>query len=352
MRHLNTIVIGAGPTGVVLSYYLQQDGLDHIVLEKANQVGNSWEQVWENFALAMPVTELNLPGADLSHYPKNHRFKGTEMIALLKKYVVTYQLPILLNTETLPIQKTADGKFLVETLDTITKKIRQFTADNVVVCIGPRQNLKLPEIAKQLPKQLTSHSGEYKHARDFPKTQSTVLIVGSGLSALTIAHDLQKNSSHTVLLACGLNDKEVIANNAHLFQRQTLFMQELLPTQLVNEGVMNLGRLTGVKEQSLMFFHPAKLTYSLSLKLLDKIIFATGYEYTFQLLKNFPEILGTNKFPIHQQGTTQVKGLYVAGLQQNQRERTVTINQGSEDAKQVAQTIKAGQAKAVIRSKL
>jgi monooxygenase len=78
------IIIGAGVTGIAMSYYLTKKNIDHIILEKAEDVGGIWSA--QNWPGMRPDTEINsyaysfrpfiskellVPGKSVAQYLKN-----------------------------------------------------------------------------------------------------------------------------------------------------------------------------------------------------------------------------------------------------------------------------------------
>ena len=58
---MNTIVIGGGQAGITLSYYLQQRGIEHLVLER-DQAFSAWHNCWDSFRLNTANWMNTLPG--------------------------------------------------------------------------------------------------------------------------------------------------------------------------------------------------------------------------------------------------------------------------------------------------
>jgi cation diffusion facilitator CzcD-associated flavoprotein CzcO len=53
-----TIIVGGGQAGLAISYYLKQEGCEHLVLERAPAIANAWrKQRW----VVPPVTRTRLP---------------------------------------------------------------------------------------------------------------------------------------------------------------------------------------------------------------------------------------------------------------------------------------------------
>ena len=41
-RQIDTVIVGGGRAGLAMSYYLKQEGREHVVLERAPAVANAW----------------------------------------------------------------------------------------------------------------------------------------------------------------------------------------------------------------------------------------------------------------------------------------------------------------------
>ncbi len=58
---MNTIVIGGGQAGITLSYYLQQRGVEHLVLER-DRAFSAWHNCWDSFRMNTANWMNTLPG--------------------------------------------------------------------------------------------------------------------------------------------------------------------------------------------------------------------------------------------------------------------------------------------------
>jgi len=64
-RQVGTVIVGGGQAGLALSYYLKQEGREHVVLERAPAVANAWRnQRWDSFTLVTPNFQVRMPGAE------------------------------------------------------------------------------------------------------------------------------------------------------------------------------------------------------------------------------------------------------------------------------------------------
>jgi hypothetical protein len=57
----DTIVIGAGQTGLASAYYLQRADSRFLVLDGASHIGESWLRRWDSLRLFTPVRSNSLP---------------------------------------------------------------------------------------------------------------------------------------------------------------------------------------------------------------------------------------------------------------------------------------------------
>ena len=59
---VDVIVVGGGQAGLAMSYYLTQQGRDHVVLEQ-DRIAESWRSKrWDSLRLIGPNWTLRLPG--------------------------------------------------------------------------------------------------------------------------------------------------------------------------------------------------------------------------------------------------------------------------------------------------
>jgi putative flavoprotein involved in K+ transport len=64
-QRINTVIVGGGQAGLAISYYLKQEGREHVVLERAAAVANAWRnERWDSFTLVTPNFQVLMPGAE------------------------------------------------------------------------------------------------------------------------------------------------------------------------------------------------------------------------------------------------------------------------------------------------
>jgi len=52
LHKIDTVIVGGGQAGLAISYYLTQEGREHVVLEREPAIVNAWRnQRWNSFTL-------------------------------------------------------------------------------------------------------------------------------------------------------------------------------------------------------------------------------------------------------------------------------------------------------------
>lgn len=181
-ERFDTIVIGAGQAGLAMSYFLKQQGREHLVLER-DRVGEAWRsKKWDSFTLVTPNWAVNLPGYAYQGDEPEGFLTRDEVLRHLEEYVALFNPPLRLGVEALALAATEDG-FVVES------NAGSFIAANVVVATGAFQKPKLPAFSAQISPHIRQlHSSDYRNERELPP--GAVLVVGSGQSGCQITEEL------------------------------------------------------------------------------------------------------------------------------------------------------------------
>jgi len=195
MQYINTIVIGAGQAGLAASYELDNQNVDHIVLEK-DRIGAGWANRWENFCLVTPNWSVQLPGFPYDGDDPDGFMPRDEIVAYLERYASSFSSPVQTGANVTAVRSCDDGEYEVD-----VKQKGTFRAKNLVVSTGAYQKPYSPSGSETLPDYLrTIYSNDYSSASDLP--DGDVLIIGSGQTGCQLAEEISA-AGRDVVLACG-----------------------------------------------------------------------------------------------------------------------------------------------------
>ena len=172
---VETVVVGAGPSGLAVSERLAGAGRDHVVLERG-RVGDTWRtQRWDGFRLNTPGWMTGLPG-DPDGF-------GTarDLVAALERRAAG--LPVREGIAVRAVWRERGGGYLVAAGDEVIR------AANVVAASGAQRVPRTPAIAASVAADVQQlHVAEYRNAAAL--ADGAVLVVGSGQSGAQVAEDL------------------------------------------------------------------------------------------------------------------------------------------------------------------
>ncbi|MDP6094554.1 MAG: NAD(P)-binding domain-containing protein [Gammaproteobacteria bacterium] len=183
-EHIDVLVIGAGQGGLSASYFLTQQGVPHLVLERG-EVGNAWRtDRWDSFTLVTPNWTIRLPGAEYQGNSPDAFMGREEFVAYLERWAKSFKCPLSANTEVTGL--SSDGSAIrVETSE------GALTTANAIIATGTYQRAKIPAIARQCPVRLCQlDARQYRSPDQLP--DGAALVVGSGQTGCQIADEINK----------------------------------------------------------------------------------------------------------------------------------------------------------------
>ena len=195
MTHYKAIVVGGGQAGLSASYYLQEQDIDHLVLEK-HSLTHTWRnQRWDAFCLVTPNWQCALPGHPYTGDDPHGFMKKAQIIDYLDGFIAKVKAPVKEGVAVQRMSARAEGGYLLNT------SAGDFTADQVIVASGGYHTPIIPRLAERLPAAISQiHSEQYRSPQALP--EGAVLVVGSGQSGAQIAEDLHL-AGRKVFLAVG-----------------------------------------------------------------------------------------------------------------------------------------------------
>src|SRR5882757_9146825 len=109
--HVAVAIIGGGQAGLSVSWYLEQAGVDHVVLEAQTPV-HAWADTrWDNFTLVTPNWHCKLPGYAYEGDDPDGFMTRDEVVDWLDGWLHTFTPPLLTQTRVTKLRPLASGGF-------------------------------------------------------------------------------------------------------------------------------------------------------------------------------------------------------------------------------------------------
>jgi len=189
-ERIQTVVIGAGQSGLSAGYYLSRQKLPFVILDGNARVGDSWRRRWDSLRLFTPARFDALPGM---RFPAPSRSFPTkdQMADYLETYAKQFALPVRAGVKVDRVSREGRS-YIVEAGD------RRYEAEHVVVAMANYQVPRLPSFSTQLRSDITQlHSIDYRSPSQL--RPGPVLLVGAGNSGSEIAMELAR--THKIIVS-------------------------------------------------------------------------------------------------------------------------------------------------------
>lgn len=190
----SVIVIGAGHTGLAVSYFLRERGIEHVIFERG-EVGHSWRtERWDSLRMLTPNWQNHLPGAPYQGSDPDGYMTMTDVADFLDRYAARIGAPVRTGITVTSVRREGVD-YRLETSD------GTWFADAVVIATGACNIPKIPAVADGVPAgihQLTPK--DYRNPGRL--ADGGVLVVGAAATGAQIAAEVQE-SGRPVTLAVG-----------------------------------------------------------------------------------------------------------------------------------------------------
>jgi len=200
MHATDTIIVGAGQTGLAVSNILTAKGRDHVLFERG-QVAESWRsERWDSLRLLTPNWMTRLPGWRYRGDDPDGFMRREEIVGFFDRYARSFGAPVQGDTTVELVRRTADGYRVVTDQGT-------WQTDNVVIATGANSQPHVPEFARDLATgvhQITAN--RYRSPASLP--DGGVLVVGASASGVQLADELAQ-TGRDVVLAVGTHARGV-----------------------------------------------------------------------------------------------------------------------------------------------
>jgi putative flavoprotein involved in K+ transport len=333
---LDILIIGAGPSGLLISHYLKNSGLNILVIEKAATVGSSWDQMPDHLRLITFWKSNALIPEDLGLFNLNEQVSAKDFYQYLCNFKIRHQLPIEFDCEFVNFKKVnIEGGKIFE----IVTKSGLYRAKKIIDCrvyfifphfpeIFLNKNISVPVI----------HFKDYKNV-DQVKDFKRILIVGKGLSAGQLIEELDR-SSLKFELSISTRSKIRYTSNPRIFN---IFLRFL---DVFEKILFSLPRNYKYPLNVPMAFTAKSIIEKRVLVFGDvKNIYGNTIEFDNELKKDFDLILLATGFQTKKESvddrfeSIETPGLFYLGLDFQKNYTSRFIRGMRQDAKELAKYV-------------
>ena len=349
---IQTVIVGAGQSGLSVGYHLARRGLPFVILEANARIGDTWRRRWDSLRLFTPARYDGLVGM---RFPAPmHSFPTKDQMAdYLENYARHFKLPVRTGVRVNRVSKRG-GKFLVET------DVGEIEADQVVIAMADFQKRRVPDFARELdPSIVQLHSCEYHNPGQL--AAGGLLIVGAGNSGAEIALEAARHghptwvsgrdTGHVPFRIDGLPGRHVLAPIVlrvvfhRIITLNTPIGRKVRPTAVSHGGPLIRVKpkdlaAAGVKREPRTAGVKNGLPVLEDGRVLDvaNVVWCTGFHPGFSWI-DLP-VFGPSGAPMHERGVVATEpGLYFVGLHFLFALSSTMIHGVARDAEHVAKAI-------------
>ncbi len=324
-EEFDTIVIGGGQTGLIVGHGLKEKGINFVILDASQRVGDAWRSRWDSLRLFTQAKMNGLPGMAFPG-PGNDSVNKDQVADFLEDYATKMDLPVRSGVK-------VDRVFRDGGLFVVTAGSNTYRGQNVIVAMADYQKPKTPAFATDLdPDVLQMHSTQYKNPSQLK--DGPVLVVGLGNTGADIAYEVA--NTHETWVAGTESGAVPFALEgwfgSHIGTRIVRFatvrvlntgtpigrkarpkmitksapLVRIRPKELKSVGVHRIGRIAGIENGKPVTNDGIVIEAS-------NVIWCTGYDPGFDWI-DLPVFDDEGK-PRHERGIVEeVPGFYFVGL--------------------------------------
>ncbi len=182
---VDTVVIGAGHTGLAVSCLLSQRSIDHVVLERG-EVANTWRtERWDALRLLTPNWQTRLPGFAYDGDDPDGFMTMPEIVDFFDRYARMVDPPLHTHTTVTSVRRDGEG------YQVLTDR-GVWSCRTVVLATGGFNLPKVPPVAAALPGSIDSVTPlDYRRPSDL--REGGVLVVGVSATGVQLADEIHRS---------------------------------------------------------------------------------------------------------------------------------------------------------------
>jgi putative flavoprotein involved in K+ transport len=195
------VVLGAGHNGLAIAARLAALDVPTLVIDREARVGDTWRKRYSSLALHSIIHVDHLPYLPFpptwtAHTPKD------KLADFLEYYAKALDLNVWTGTTFLDASYDEDSARWTIRLERPDGSIRELHPRDFVVTAGLNGPPKIPAVkGLETFKGEYAHSGEYQRASEWSGKKA--LVVGAGVSAHEMAHDLYEHGVDVTMMQRG-----------------------------------------------------------------------------------------------------------------------------------------------------
>ena len=341
------IIVGAGQAGLAMAYQLKQANATFIMLDSANEIGESWLQRWDSLKLFTPTEFNHLPGmpfpAIKGHYPDKY-----DVANYFKAYVTLFDLPVKLATKVLKVAKSPHT-FTVECAQ------ESYQCKQIIIASGPFHTPFIPACHQAIsPETKQIHSCDYRNPQQL--IAGDTIVVGAGDSGFQILQEIAcDDESRQVFFSGGTNALTipqeflgktlwwwfkllgVLSVNKYTWLGKQI-KQKMQPVigidikaLLAKKNITAVGHTLDANDDTLRCQHA-------TLNSIKNIIWSTGFRADFTWIDGIE--LDQQGYPVNFRGVSSTKGMYFIGLPWMYTRGSATLGGVYKDAEYLIATMR------------
>jgi putative flavoprotein involved in K+ transport len=165
-----------------MSGLLREREQEHLVVERRDRLGGSWQDRWDTFSLVTPNWVASFPGMPYDG-PDRDGFMGRDAITeRVARYADVVAAPVALGTTVERLVPTDNGSF-----QAVTNR-GNMAARRVVVATGAYHTPRIPPLAHAIAPRVTQlHAHDYRNVAGLPP--GGILVAGSGQTGIQLAQE-------------------------------------------------------------------------------------------------------------------------------------------------------------------
>lgn len=334
------LIIGAGPAGLQLGYFLRRAGRHFLILDEADHPGSFYDVLPRHGQMISinklytgyedPETRLRYdwnsllcddPQLLMRHYSTRYFPQNTEYLHYLKDFAQRYELPIRYSARVTRVTRHS------ETFALDDQGGNHYYGKRLIIATGMGRTPNYPTLSGI---DLAVH---YLHCSLDPAeyADQRVLIIGKGNAAFETANSLAATAR--IIHMCSPHSVK-LAWETHFMGHVRTVNTEFIDTYylkgqngLLDARVERLERKPDGIVASLIYSHADGQTMQL---VYDRVILCTGFRFDDSIFDEScrPELFFNGKLPAmtHEWKSTNVKDLYFAGTLMQMRDFQKTMS--------------------------